>query len=245
MQKELIVPVLFFTVLLILSSCNKEDDNLKRSVTNFEEIPLNDEGYYNGSDGLGGFVSGNAKFKTFYNADWGSWSGFSVSNHTDSVTAGYSNQYSAIAGSGASNSEKYAILYSFSADTVELITPARVTNISITNSTYAYFTIRYGNDFATMFGGQSGDSPDYFHLNITLVDSAGVEKNISPIALADYTSEDPALDRILRGWLNIDFSAAGYIKYIIFKFDSSDKGEWGINTPTYVCIDNLVTEWEE
>jgi len=245
MQKLFIVTVLFFSVLLFLSSCNKEEDNLKRSVTNFEEIPLNEDGYYNGSDGSGGFVSGNAKFKTAYNQEWGSWSGFSVSNHADSITGDYSNQYSAIAGSGASQSEKYATLYSFTSDTVELITPARITNISITNSTYTYFTIRYGNEYATMFGGQSGDSPDYFHLNITFVDTAGVEKRISPIALADYTFADPALDRILRGWINMNFSGVGYIKYIIFQLDSSDKGEWGINTPTYVCIDNIVTEWEE
>ena len=29
------------------------------------------------------------------------------------------------------------------------------------------------------------------------------------------------------------------VERLVFKFDGSDVGEWGLNTPTYVCIDDL------
>jgi hypothetical protein len=31
----------------------------------------------------------------------------------------------------------------------------------------------------------------------------------------------------------------GYIKKIAFSFESSDVGDYGINTPKYACIDNI------
>ena len=37
-----------------------------------------------------------------------------------------------------------------------------------------------------------------------------------------------------------DISSLGIVNKIIITFDSSDKDEYGILTPTYVCIDNLV-----
>ena len=234
------------SALIILSSCSKDENLTKTNIVSFEDITLNETGFNNGSDGSGGFTSGNAVFKTSYDATYNFWSGFAVSNHSDSITPGIVNQYSSITGSGANSSKEFALLYSFLSDTIEFIVPAKIINISISNSTYTYYSMKYGNEFSKKFGGASGLDEDYFHLNITAVDTAG--NNIpynTPIYLADFTFSNNSLDYISKTWENYDLSSVGYVKYLIFSFSSSDTSIYGINTPTYVCIDNITSEWEE
>jgi len=43
-------------------------------------------------------------------------------------------------------------------------------------------------------------------------------------------------------WVKVDLSSLGKVDNLIFLFDSSDKGTFGVNTPKYVCIDNLEFE---
>jgi hypothetical protein len=254
MKKVSIISTLATLAVLTISSCGKDEKIVDPKITktdpiSFEEIVLDESGYYNGSDGSGGFSSGNVVFKTSF-TDWGggytSWTGFSVTNHTDTITPDYSNQYSTIAGESITGSKQFSILYSFSSDTIEFKIPAKITNISIANSTYAYFSMKNGDAFAKKFGGPSGNDPDYFALYLSLVDSNGIRKNFKPIPLADFTYTDNSQDYISKQWENYDLSSAGYAKYLIFSFSSSDTTAGGfINTPTYVCIDNLVDEWEE
>ncbi|MFW5821178.1 MAG: DUF4465 domain-containing protein [Bacteroidota bacterium] len=226
------------TVLFFFSSCEK--DQTEKDKITFEEIELNAEGVY--IDKSGGFTSGNAFFPTDYNASWDSWAGFVVTNHSDTETRGYENQYSAIAGSGASGSEKYSVLYTMLKDTLELLVPEKITNISVCNSTYAYYAMLEGNDFSKQFGGDSGDEPDYFNLIIEALDESGRSVMEATITLADYRFTNNAEDYISNTWNDVDLGEAGYLKYLVFSFESSDMGDFGINTPTYICIDNISGE---
>jgi hypothetical protein len=231
------------SLIFFFSSCEKdktETDNI-----NFEDFELGDDGYYIGSDMAGGYTIGNAYFPINYNEEYGSWSGFAVSNHTDTETRGYSNQYSAIAGSGASGSEKYAVLYTWQADTIEFLTPEKVTNISVCNTTYAYYAMLEGTEISDPFGGDSGDERDYFNLLITGLDESGTPVLEASLALANYRYENNAEDYVSNAWTDVDLSEGGYIKYLVFSFESSDMGDFGINTPTYVCIDNIRGELQE
>ena len=94
-------------------------------VVNFEDLALAPESYCNGSDGAGGFTSGEAFFNNSF-TDFGggffAWSGWSYSNVTDNSTPGFDNQYSAIAGSGANGSSNYAVGFPGTPDgtTIEL-----------------------------------------------------------------------------------------------------------------------------
>ena len=105
--------------------------------------------------------------------------------------------------------------------------------------------MKNGNDFSKKFGGATGNDPDFFDLHISAIDSSGQLLMFNPIPLADYTYTDNSQDYISKEWNYYDLSAAGYLKCLIFSFASSDTSEWGINTPTYVCIDNMLIEWEE
>jgi hypothetical protein len=231
------------TGLLLLSSCEK--DEVKKDRINFEEFELGSEGYYNGSDMAGGFQSGNAIFPNSFNPDFQSWIGFAVSNHTDVQTRGYVNQYSSIAGSGDDGSDNYAVFYTFSSDTIEFVIPEKITNICISNSTYAYYSMLEGDDFAKQFGGGTGDDPDYFNLNLEGLDEAGRQVFIATLTLADYRFANNAEDYIANSWTDLDLSEAGFVKYLVLSFESSDTGAFGINTPTYVCIDNLFGELQD
>jgi Domain of unknown function (DUF4465) len=244
-NKQLLMAVVIAVAGISLSSCEK--DEVKMDRINFEELELDESGFYNGSDLSGGFLSGNVFFKTKYDPQWESWSGFAYTNHKDVTTGDYTNQYSCIAGSGDDGSEKYAVLYIFSdnpanADTIEFIIPEKVTNISFCNSTYAYKTMENGNAFAKKFGGESGSDEDFFNLMVDAYDENDIKIAGVTIQLANFTFSDNSMDYIGNAWTDVDLSALGYIKYFVFSFDSSDTGDFGINTPTYVCIDNIFGE---
>ena len=238
-MKNITTITLVATFLFLTFSCKKEESTEIKKIT-FEEVVLGPDGYWNGSDGSGGFTSGNAYFRNYYNADYESWSGFAVSNHTDSTTLGYLNQYSSITASG-DNSSKYAVLYSYRDDTIEFINPQTVTNLSISNSTYAYYSMRYGDSFAPKFGGESGHEPDYFTIEFKAVAPAGnIITFTEPLYLANYGYEDDTQDYIWRGWINVNLSSAGYIKSLILHLNSSVKNSnQEILTPMYICIDNI------
>jgi len=225
-------------VILAVSACEKETE--KKDYITFEELDPGQEGYWNGSDGSEGFSSGNAFFSNNF-TDWGggitSWSGFAYSNHSDRSTPGFGNQYSCYAGGGAGKSEMFAIITI--GDTLTFAIPERVDLISVSNSTYTALSMKNGDVFAKKFGGEDGSDPDFFHLIITGLDEAGQVMGTLTVALADFTSENASEDYISNSWTELPLFALGFVKKLAFSFDSSDKGDWGINTPTYACIDNI------
>ncbi len=64
----------------------------------------------------------------------GSWSGFAASAVTDNQTEGWSNQYSAVAGSGALQTDAYAVAYVDGYSEIDF-TEATVSGFYITNAT--------------------------------------------------------------------------------------------------------------
>ncbi len=243
-MKKTVLLSLVITGLIAAVSCKKEP-TVKNDRITFEELKPGQDGYYNGADGAGGFTSGNAFFPTHFDAQYGSWSGFAYSNIKNDTTPGLANQFGAIAGEGAGHSDVYSVFYSWQKDTIFFTTPEKIKNISFCNSTYAYYSMLNGDQYAKKFGGESGNDPDYFKLIVEGLD-AGKQKVLSgEITLADYTPEDNSKDYIGNVWTDVDLSQAGYIKYLVLSFESSDTGAFGINTPTFVCIDNIFGELQE
>ena len=205
----------------------------------FEELDPGTGGFWNGSDGSGMFKSGPFTFHNSYNSEWGSWSGFSFTNHTDSVTAGWANQYSSIAGSGVSGSRIYATAYVFGTTRFSLAKPDTISGMYITNNTYAYLSMRNGDDFTKKFGGPEGKDPDYFRLIIDGIGSKGDTSGTVVFYLADFRDEDNSKDYIVRQWTWVDLSSLGEVAEVHFSLQSTDMGMWGMNTPAYFCADNV------
>ena len=58
-------------------------------------------------------------------------------------------------------------------------------------------------------------------------------------ALADYRFEDSASDYIVDQWTRVDLSSLVGARKLQFGLESSDVGEFGMNTPAYFALDQV------
>jgi hypothetical protein len=239
MKKGVLIAVLT-TVMLFGNSCEKSEKP-EKVVIDFEELALDESGFWNGSDGSGGFQSGNGFFNNRYDMEWESWFGYSYSNHTDTSSPGYDNQYSAITGSGADESEQYGVYYYYyqQPDTIWFGPQKKITSISLTNTTNTYMAMLNGDAFAKKFGGETGDDPDWFRVSVKGIGPDDTVTETINIYLADYRFDNNDENYIVDRWVKRDLSELGYIKGLVIEIESSDTSQWGPNTPAYVCIDNI------
>jgi hypothetical protein len=201
-------------------------------IIDFEDLSLDIESYWNGSDGSGGFNSHGVFFNNNYDMTWESWDGFSYSNRTDTEISDWENaQYNAIPGKGAAESNTYVIGYY---STFTQIPPTIILNKEyiikeayFTNNNYAYYSMLNGDPFAKQF-----EDGDWFKLTVTGKDADGDVTGSVDIMLAEGTN-------IVNTWIRTDLSSLGRVKSLEFTLFSSDTGEWGMNTPAYFCMDNL------
>lgn len=205
--------------------------------------------FYNGLVGVRGWTVGDVTFDNQLTvSDFGSfWNGWSYSNVVDTTTPGFLNQYASATGGGSDGlggvdvGGTYAVAFGSNAF-FDFATPTIVQSADVANTTFASLSLRTGDQFAKRFGGESGNDPDFFRATLTGFDDVG--RGGSPtgsvtIDLADFTSDDNSLDFILDQWLNVDLRSLGVVRSIGVTFASSDVGRFGINTPTYLALDNL------
>lgn len=193
-----------------------------------------------------GFYNGLAYFPcVFDTSSFGPfWSyGFAYSNMTDTVTSGFGNQYAAKTGAGYAGSSQYVVAYGVS-NTMKLTGAAvgkSVLGFFITNSTYAYNSMRDGDAFAKKFGGTSGTDPDWFKLVVKGYSGGVLKADSVEHYLADFRSSTSSGDYIVKGWQWVDLIKLGHVDSLLFTLSSSDVGAFGMNTPSYFCMDNFIT----
>ena len=236
---------------LTLSTSQTTYSEADASVTAGLEVigrTIPDEGFLNGSNQQGEFKSDGLIFNNSYSPDYGGYwaGGWSISNTTDTETAGYLNQYSSYVGSGASGSDTYGVAYAFPGEFVPEIAisesqpDASFDSVMITNTTYAALDMQTGTpDVSKKFGGSEGTDPDYFLLKIKGIGSTGEEVGVVEFALADYRFEDSASDYIVDQWTRVDLSSLVGARKLQFGLESSDVGEFGMNTPAYFALDQV------
>ena len=214
-------------------------------VTDFEDLTLAPESYWNGSDGSGGFDSGSASFNNNYNVDYGSWDGFSYSNITDTASSGWMSQFNVITGCGQGGSENYAVGYVGWLEPPRMVLdePMIVSGLYVTNNNYAYYSMLDGDAFAKKFGGASGNDADWFLLTMTGKDVTDVITGTVEFYLADYRFADNGMDYIVDNWRFVDLTGLGVVKSVEFGLSSSDTHpEYGMNTPAYFALDTIIPE---
>lgn len=102
--------------------------------------------------------------------------------------------------------------------------------VYITNSSYAYYAIKNGTEFNSKF-----ENGDYFTLHINGVRN-GVLTGHVDVELANGTN-------ILSKWLPVSLESLGTVDMIYFTMESSDSGTYGMNTPSYFCLDGFTFEF--
>lgn len=226
------------------TSCDPDDvitidpvETYELRIIDFESAELDETGVL-------GDESYEEKGMNFVNdfTDWGggmtSWYGFAVSDNTDMETPGYPNQYSVYGDGGYDGSEKFGVAYesAFMGPETCFSTFGEGAEYEIeyawmTNSTYTYLALKNGEAPATAFG-----DGDWFLLTITGFDAEGDETGAVKVYLADFRD---GKSFIMTEWTKVDLTSLGAVNKLVYKFTSTDSGAAGINTPTYVCIDNV------
>jgi len=241
------------------------------TVIDFESYTLGSDGYFRGpvpgaveSPGpFGGTqftgvidVQG-ARFSNRFEDLYSSWGGFAVSNRTDTTTGEFTNQFSAVAGTGANGSSNYGVasgyhdlIENFSGNeafdrnnlahlrglpSIYLPQNVQATSAFITNTTYAALTMENGGGPATAFG-----NADFFKLSVFGINANDeVLSNEIEFYLADYRSVD---DYIIDAWTLLDLTPLAGASSLHFNLASNDNGNYGMNTPSYFAIDNLTVQ---
>ncbi len=197
-------------------------------------------------NGVHTFTSGNALF--YGQVSWGSsWSDFNCSNATDTVQASYTKAAAAIPGKGYDGSSKYAIAFV----PIDFMGPDPTATIPVgaklqgaaagkqvfgayfTNSVFAYRYMLDGNKYAN----------NNFWLKLIIRGyNNGVKSADSVLfTLADYSGAggNPVL---VNTWEWVNLTSLGNVDSLTFDLISNDNaGGFGINTPAYFAMDNLVT----
>lgn len=215
-------------------------------------LPGADTFYLNSSAQLTdlGFNDAYVHFPYYYDTSWGGfWShGFSYSNITDSVTSGPSNQYAAKAAGGYNGSPNYVVVNGSSNMLSLLPAPMPLSGSTrvlqgcyVTNSTYAYNSMRDGDAIGKKFGGASGTEPDWFKLTVRGFANGVFTANSVEFYLADFRDTALANHYIVHDWQWLDLSPLGAVDSVKFELSSSDVGQWGMNTPAYFCMDDFTT----
>ena len=215
---------------------------VQAEIVDFEELNLNPNSFFDGYGGnaqSGTWTSGSATFNTnLFGPGW------SYSNVNDSTTAGFTNQWAAYPGPGFGGSGNYALANSFAPNGayINLSQSMTAIEVQVTNSTYAALSMRDGDGFGKRFGGDSGDDEDFFTVTFTGfsgLNKTGLETGRVDFYLADYRFSDNSQDYIIADWNAVDLSALGTVQSVAIGLASSDNGQFGMNTPSYVAIDSL------
>ncbi len=227
--------------ILLVTSCKKDEvivpSSSLKTVIDFEEFTLVENSYLD-STISGAFISKNV---SFYNqkGQW-SWDGFALSTMKDTVTNGYTNQFSAFAGEGASSSKKYLIGYGDKAKfTLPYLSGKKsVTSFEVTNTTYTGLSMKNGDQYAKQFNEKDKD-----YLKLWIIGyMGGKAKDSLSYNLADFSLIDNSKHYIQKSWEKIETSKLKAIEEVRFRLESTDNGDWGMNTPAYFAIDNIVIE---
>jgi hypothetical protein len=216
-----------------------------QTYSDFENLSLPVDTFWNGADFSGGFNSGNAFFPNLYLYDsiyGGYWaSGFAYSSMRDSVDGTYMNIYSARPAIGVDGSQTYAVGQQGSILHLTGVAVGKpVLGFYVTNSTYAGISMRDGDAFAKKFGGPTGNDPDWFKLCIRAWHNGSLKSDSVEFYLADYRFSNNTQDYIVEDWQWIDLSSLGNVDSLLFSLGSSDMGMYGMNTPPFFCMDNFI-----
>lgn len=191
-------------------------------------------------------------------SSWGGsyWDGFTVckssdtSDHSASDGGWIANQWYNIAGGGAKDVE--------GALTADAETPYLVANYGfyvgapeqtnqvyradkkpmipieawVTNSTWAYYVVENGGAPARAF--TDGDE-------LTLVAHGVRADNTESEARFTLAKHDGTLQRVDK-WTRFDLSPLGQVNSVYFSVESTDMGDWGMNTPAYFCLGGMTAE---
>ena len=224
--------LLFALMLLTFVACeNTEapDVNTKSFVESFETLTASEYDY--------GFENDVVKCEYFFNEEYQYWGGFAVSKvfDTDAANGKFENQYAAYNTAAASGAKFLLYYYDSYSEPCDMVFKQSVmlnsVKLNLTTYTYASITDEDINTFARKF-----IEGDFLKVIFTPLDKferpvgEGVECYV-----VDYRDGKRF---VADNWQTfpLGISTEGGVRLSI---ETSDVGEYGANTPLYICLDSL------
>lgn len=226
------------TITFLMLVCATFNFKAQSQITTFESFTLAPNSFYKDTNSVP-FQTGSVLFRYKWDKPFAYWSGgFSYTNINDTANGNFSNLYNARAGKGYNNSTKYAT----GQNNAVMVLKApydKLDGFYITNTTYAYKSMKNGDQFAKKFGGTTGNDPDFFKVTAKGYFNGTVKADSAVFYLADYRFATNTQDYIVQNWQWFNTSALGQVDSVKLIMYSSDNGQFGINTPTFFSIDDV------
>lgn len=154
---------------------------------------------------------------------------------------------------GASNSNTFAVVYGYrdaynsqwmDKPYFTFTSPKSISSLYLCNTAYTYGVIKNGNAWYDEKGQVSGhaqslvDQKGWFKITATGYDKNGNALKTSEFYICDYRPGSETYKEISSTWEEWSLSMSNVYK-VEFNFEGSDNGDYGLNTPAYICIDNI------
>ncbi|MCC9042460.1 DUF4465 domain-containing protein [Myroides sp. M-43] len=179
------------------------------------------------------------------------WRGFTVSNSTDKKDQG-SAFNKLMYGTMAETTNNMPFLVAFTEGVSDVLVKGKSIDIKeaytvvTLEDNYSPVAVELALSSYTYHSTQRGDpgmskkfeKGDFFKVVVFGLDENKVIIN-SPVEhyLIDYRNGVVKVD---TNWKKVSLKVLGKVKYLVFYVDSSDKGQWGVNTPAYFTVKDLV-----
>ena len=250
-------------IALSMNSCTSSNDNpilppepepqpeVVSATIGFEGATLNADGYWCGDengekfDNWGSeafacsYKEGIVNFPVNWTPSWASWSGYAVSNRTATTYAAETmtpDQFNNITGT-AKSGNNFLVVYTFGEE-ITFDKPVTVKGFWYTNDAWTVDAILNGDG---MTPGKF-EAEDFLNCVVYPTPAEDIESGARlEITLAkdgDYVKE----------WQYCDLSdvdAFKNIKALSFSFEGSKKNDYGLTTPSYICIDDIEVEYQK
>ena len=233
--------------------CLAASFNTKAQITeNFDgaTFSLTPNSYYKNTTVNDWQVSSLPSFATFryhwdtaYGGLWGSGSAYT--NVKDTSNGTYTNLYGSIT-NGAFNGNYYVA--SQNNAIIKMNSNAlSLSGFFVTNTTFAYKTMKNGTTVARKFGDTTGTHsglpqgtyPDWFKIIVRPYRGGVLLTDSVEHYLADYRAAGTVNDFIQKNWQYVFCANLPISDSILITLKSSDTGTVGINTPGFFCMDNI------
>ena len=224
--------LLFAIALFGVVACEPESVDIKPALAEVEgfEKAMSEEYSF-------GYSNDDLRFEYFYNEEYAYWGGFAQSHvkDTDPANGLFANQYAVYNESAASGESFLLFYYDAYNEPCDIVLKSDVrledVKLNLTTYTYASITNEDINTFARAFA--DGD-----YLKVVFMGMNGDEvTGTVECYVVDY--RDGKRD-MATNWNEFTLTGLGQgYKRVRVTIETTDVGEWGANTPLYICLDEL------
>ncbi len=243
MKKHLFFVAAAFAAMVGFTSCSQESNpgTPVVKVISFENKTLNEQGFWRGDetgtefDNWGQkaynclYMEGIAKFTVNYTPAWGSWSGYAISNRTETTYKSMTpDQYNNITGKAYSG-KNFCVVQTYG-ESITFDSATLVKGFFYTNNAWTVDAILNGDG---MTPGKF-EATDWLKCTVTGTKADGTTATVD-IMLAENGT-------YVNDWQWADLSSLGKVVSLSFAFSGTKNNDYGLTTPAYMCIDDLTIE---